>query len=149
MNSQACLHSLRLSSPLSTPREHVKNMYRTEALPRFSLITAKLIGPWGSRELSNIKTQSNGLLANSNTDTLRQLPFLTVTSDHKPEERLPIQGATFEEQASSFVQFMRDEMGFALAAWSRAPYLCEGDFAQAYYWLDDSVYVFTPLATRT
>ncbi|XP_069359212.1 protein-L-histidine N-pros-methyltransferase isoform X2 [Maniola hyperantus] len=72
-------------------------------------------------------------------------PYVEVTSDHKPEERLPIQGVTFEEQAASFVQVMRDELGFELAAWSRAPYLCEGDFAQAYYWLDDSVYVFTPV----
>ncbi|XP_053606616.1 protein-L-histidine N-pros-methyltransferase isoform X2 [Plodia interpunctella] len=70
-------------------------------------------------------------------------PYVEVTADHKPEERLPIQGASFEEQLSSFVSFM-DESGFALSSWSRAPYLCEGDFAQAYYWLDDSVYVFTP-----
>ncbi|CAH2237894.1 jg16697 [Pararge aegeria aegeria] len=74
-------------------------------------------------------------------------PYVEVTSDHKPEERLPIQGVNFEEQVASFVQIMRDEIGFELAAWSRAPYLCEGDFAQAYYWLDDSVYVFTPSRT--
>ncbi|XP_023936413.1 protein-L-histidine N-pros-methyltransferase isoform X2 [Bicyclus anynana] len=74
-------------------------------------------------------------------------PYVEVTSDHKPEERLPIQGVNFEEQAASFIQIMRDEIGFELAAWSRAPYLCEGDFAQAYYWLDDSVYVFTPIRT--
>ncbi|XP_038206173.1 methyltransferase-like protein 9 isoform X1 [Zerene cesonia] len=72
-------------------------------------------------------------------------PYVEANSDHKPEERLPIQGGTFEEQAASFVAFMRDEMRFELAAWSRVPYLCEGDFAQAYYWLDDSVYVFRPM----
>ncbi|XP_060802580.1 protein-L-histidine N-pros-methyltransferase isoform X2 [Amyelois transitella] len=70
-------------------------------------------------------------------------PYVEVTADHKPEERLPIQGSTFEEQLASFVSFM-DDIGFTLSSWSRAPYLCEGDFAQAYYWLDDSVYVFTP-----
>ncbi|VVC96148.1 unnamed protein product [Leptidea sinapis] len=48
-------------------------------------------------------------------------------------------GTGFEEQASSFVKFMQEEMGYELAAWSKVPYLCEGDFAQAYYWLDDSV----------
>ncbi|XP_049874753.1 protein-L-histidine N-pros-methyltransferase isoform X2 [Pectinophora gossypiella] len=73
-------------------------------------------------------------------------PYVEVTPDHKPEERLPISGSTFEEQLSSFVSFMREEAGFELAAWSRAPYLCEGDFSQAYYWLDDSVYVFKPTA---
>ncbi|CAG5025298.1 unnamed protein product [Parnassius apollo] len=75
-------------------------------------------------------------------------PYVEVTPDHKPLERLPIQGTTFEEQVASFVSFMR-EMGFELAAWSRAPYLCEGDFVQAYYWLDDSVYVFTPIQEAT
>ncbi|XP_059053784.1 protein-L-histidine N-pros-methyltransferase isoform X1 [Achroia grisella] len=70
-------------------------------------------------------------------------PYVEVTPDHKPEERLPIQGENFEEQLSSFVEFM-GECGFQLSSWTRTPYLCEGDFAQAYYWLDDSVYVFTP-----
>ncbi|XP_068618455.1 protein-L-histidine N-pros-methyltransferase isoform X2 [Battus philenor] len=75
-------------------------------------------------------------------------PYVEATADHKPTERLPITGTTFEEQLSSFVTFMRD-IGFELAAWSRAPYLCEGDFAQAYYWLDDSVYVFKPIEAAT
>lgn len=63
-----------------------------------------------------------------------------------PEERLPIDGAHFEEQLTAFVKFMETEVGFELISWTRAPYLCEGDFAQAYYWLDDSVYVFKPSA---
>ncbi|KAF9811167.1 hypothetical protein SFRURICE_002536 [Spodoptera frugiperda] len=73
-------------------------------------------------------------------------PYVEVTSDHKPEERLPIEGAYFEDQLAAFVKFMREEAGFELVSWTRAPYLCEGDFAQAYYWLDDSVYVFKPTA---
>ncbi|KAI5645494.1 DREV methyltransferase domain-containing protein [Phthorimaea operculella] len=72
-------------------------------------------------------------------------PYVEVNPDHKPEERLPINGQdSFEEQVASFVSFMRSEVGFELVSWTRAPYLCEGDFAQAYYWLDDSVYVFKP-----
>ncbi|XP_047503657.1 protein-L-histidine N-pros-methyltransferase isoform X2 [Pieris napi] len=70
--------------------------------------------------------------------------YVEATSDHKPEERLPITGITFEEQVSSFVEFMRG-LGWEIASWSRVPYLCEGDFAQAYYWLDDSIYVFRPI----
>ncbi|KAJ2944263.1 hypothetical protein O0L34_g18246 [Tuta absoluta] len=74
-------------------------------------------------------------------------PYVEVNADHKPEERLPINGQdSFEEQVASFVSFMRSEVGFELVSWTRAPYLCEGDFAQAYYWLDDSVYVFKPAA---
>ncbi|XP_037972282.2 protein-L-histidine N-pros-methyltransferase isoform X2 [Plutella xylostella] len=68
-------------------------------------------------------------------------PYVEVTPNHKPNELLPIEGSTFEEQVVSFVQFM-ETLGFELSSWTRAPYLCEGDFAQAYYWLDDSVYVF-------
>ncbi|XP_063827859.1 uncharacterized protein LOC135077251 [Ostrinia nubilalis] len=70
-------------------------------------------------------------------------PYVEVTADHKPEERLGVTGAGFEEQATALVEQMRSA-GWALRAWARAPYLCEGDFAQAYYWLDDSVYVFQP-----
>ncbi|KAJ8713372.1 hypothetical protein PYW07_013742 [Mythimna separata] len=73
-------------------------------------------------------------------------PYVEVTPDHKPEERLPIEGLYFEDQLAAFVKFMREEAGFDLVSWTRAPYLCEGDFAQAYYWLDDSVYVFKPTA---
>lgn len=71
-------------------------------------------------------------------------PYVEVTADHKPEERLPIEGNLFEDQLTTFVKFMSEEAGFELISWTRAPYLCEGDFAQAYYWLDDSVYIFKP-----
>ncbi|GBP52667.1 Methyltransferase-like protein 9 [Eumeta japonica] len=71
-------------------------------------------------------------------------PYVEATPDHKPEERLPIEGTTVEEQACSFVQWM-EASGWSLQAWTRVPYLCEGDFAQSYYWLDDTVFVFTPV----
>lgn len=69
-------------------------------------------------------------------------PYVEVTADHKPEERLPIEGSDFEGQLTTFVKFMENEIGLELVSWTRAPYLCEGDFSQAYYWLDDSIYVF-------
>lgn len=73
--------------------------------------------------------------------------FSLVTADHKPEERLPIDGEGFEEQAVSFVKWMKNE-GWELKAWARTPYLCEGDFTQSYYWLDDSVYIFSPAISQ-
>lgn len=74
-------------------------------------------------------------------------PYVEATSDHKPEERLPIYDCCeFEDQVTAFVSFMEKEAGYELVSWTRTPYLCEGDFAQAYYWLDDSVYVFKPKA---
>ncbi|KOB79492.1 Uncharacterized protein OBRU01_00168, partial [Operophtera brumata] len=68
---------------------------------------------------------------------------------HKLEAPSPRAGwFGFEEQAAAFVKFMEEEAGFELVSWTRAPYLCEGDFSQAYYWLDDSVFVFTPKLTE-
>ncbi|CAH2981226.1 unnamed protein product [Chilo suppressalis] len=65
--------------------------------------------------------------------------LLALVLPYKPY----VEGATFEEQLASFITFMATA-GFEMKSWARVPYLCEGDFAQAYYWLDDSVYVFTP-----
>ncbi|GLH02224.1 methyltransferase-like protein 9 [Gryllus bimaculatus] len=61
--------------------------------------------------------------------------------DHQPSERLPIQGSTFEEQAQSAIEDVFVPAGFIVLCWTRLPYLCEGDLNQAYYWLDDAVFV--------
>lgn len=40
-------------------------------------------------------------------------------------------------------------MGFAIEAWTKAPYLCQGDMRQSFYWLIDVVVVLSkrPLPT--
>jgi len=64
--------------------------------------------------------------------------------DHKPVEKLPIQGKTFTDQIGPVIQLFRTE-GFELKAWSRVPYLCEGDSTRSVYSLDDAVFVFQHL----
>ncbi|XP_069701321.1 protein-L-histidine N-pros-methyltransferase [Periplaneta americana] len=63
--------------------------------------------------------------------------------DHRPTEWLPIQGSSFEEQVSSAISNVFEASGFKVEHWSRVPYLCEGDLNQAFYWLDDAVFVLS------
>lgn len=58
-----------------------------------------------------------------------------------PQEVLQIEGLTLEEQLDSFVNNVIIPAGFDVISWSRVPYLCEGDLAQSFYWLDDVVFV--------
>ena len=69
------------------------------------------------------------------------LSFVGVGGDHQPEERMPIKGISFEEQAANFINNVLIPAGFRLEMWTQLPYLCEGDLNQAYYWLDDAVFV--------
>ncbi|XP_066994843.2 protein-L-histidine N-pros-methyltransferase [Anabrus simplex] len=61
--------------------------------------------------------------------------------DHRPTEWLPIQGTTFEDQVVSAISDVFEPAGFFVERWSRVPYLCEGDLNQAFYWLDDAIFV--------
>ncbi|XP_019870274.2 protein-L-histidine N-pros-methyltransferase [Aethina tumida] len=73
------------------------------------------------------------------------LPFSAYVEsgapDFKPQELLPINGSTFEEQVRSAVHEVFAPAGFEVESWSRVPYLCEGDLQQSYYWLDDAIFV--------
>lgn len=70
-------------------------------------------------------------------------PYVEVggKDNHQPEERMPIEGRTFAEQAASFVTHVLAPAGFSVERWTRLPYLCEGDLQQAYYWLPDALFV--------
>ncbi|XP_050301605.1 protein-L-histidine N-pros-methyltransferase [Anthonomus grandis grandis] len=72
------------------------------------------------------------------------LPFSAYVesgTDHKPQQILPIKGATFEDQVQSLINDVLTPANFQVLSWSRVPYLCEGDLQQSYYWLDDVVLV--------
>lgn len=45
---------------------------------------------------------------------------------------------SFEEEARIFFDLLQDK-GFKVEAWTKAPYLCEGDIRQSFYWLIDIV----------
>lgn len=62
----------------------------------------------------------------------------------KPSEVLEIKGQTWEEQVNSLPEVFR-KAGFAIEAFTRLPYLCEGDMYNDYYVLDDAVFVLKPM----
>lgn len=72
-------------------------------------------------------------------------PYVEFGSDsksHKPVELLPFNGETFEAQVLSVVAYFESQ-GFKIKAWSRVPYLCEGDLSQSVYALDDALFLFS------
>ncbi|XP_073884121.1 protein-L-histidine N-pros-methyltransferase isoform X5 [Macaca fascicularis] len=62
----------------------------------------------------------------------------------KPSEILEIKGQNWEEQVNSLPEVFR-KAGFVIEAFTRLPYLCEGDMYNDYYVLDDAVFVLKPV----
>ncbi|XP_050324856.1 protein-L-histidine N-pros-methyltransferase [Bactrocera neohumeralis] len=62
---------------------------------------------------------------------------------HWPERS---QQLSFEAEAVEFFQLL-ESMGFRVEAWTKAPYLCEGDLRQSFYWLVDIVVVLSKKKT--
>lgn len=78
------------------------------------------------------------------------LPFspyveVGVRGDHKPSEYLPVKGNGLEGQIAGLIDRVFAPLGLRCLAWSKLPYLCEGDFGQAYYFLDDVIFVLEAL----
>ena len=76
-------------------------------------------------------------------------PYVEGNSSHEPVEDLldallpNDQGNgdskfSFEKQIASIVEVVQKE-GFSVDAWTRVPYLCEGDMGQSLYVLSDAV----------
>ena len=63
------------------------------------------------------------------------------SEDHVPTENLQIKGATFEEQVKQLTAAVFQPAGFQVEAFSRVPYLCEGDLRHSFYVLNDAVFV--------
>jgi len=69
----------------------------------------------------------------------------TESKTHQPKELLPIKGTSFEAEVVNFVEKVLKPNGWELIKWSRVPYLCDGDIRQAYYWLDDALFLIRPI----
>ena len=91
----------------------------------------------------------------------RSVVYTTVSFDHvsfppslvgplhvTPSELLPVDGDSWEEEVSSLIHNQLLPMGFELQAFTRVPYLCEGDSTQEYYTLDDVVIALRKPLTR-
>lgn len=57
---------------------------------------------------------------------------------HWPEN----QSLSFDQEARIFLEQLESN-GFKIEAWTKAPYLCEGDLRQSFYWLVDIVVVLS------
>ncbi|XP_073399100.1 protein-L-histidine N-pros-methyltransferase isoform X1 [Dendrobates tinctorius] len=62
----------------------------------------------------------------------------------KPSEIMEVTGSVWEEQVNSLAAVFH-EAGFVVEAFTRLPYLCEGDMYNDYYVLDDAVFVLRPM----
>ena len=60
---------------------------------------------------------------------------------HEPKDKLPISGRNFEVEIVNFIEKVLTPNGWEVVKWTRLPYLCDGDMHQAYYWLNDAVFV--------
>lgn len=73
------------------------------------------------------------------------LPFSAYVEensvDHKPAEKLGIQGNTFEDQTTDMINNVFKPLGFELVTFSRVPYLSEGDLSTSFYVLHDAIFV--------
>ena len=67
--------------------------------------------------------------------------FASGNHGNMPEQYLHIQGDSFESQVSNFVHDVLEPVGFVVEAFTRLPYLCEGDFEHSFYVLDDAVFI--------
>lgn len=52
---------------------------------------------------------------------------------------------SFDEEARIFFDLLQ-EKGFKVEAWTKAPYLCEGDIRQSFYWLIDIVVIVSKVS---
>lgn len=52
----------------------------------------------------------------------------------------------FETEAAIFFRVL-ENVGFQIESWTKAPYLCEGDLRQSYYWLIDLVVVVSKISS--
>ncbi|XP_069838078.1 protein-L-histidine N-pros-methyltransferase isoform X2 [Dendropsophus ebraccatus] len=62
----------------------------------------------------------------------------------KPSEIMEVNGSIWEEQVNSLAAVFQ-EAGFVVEAFTRLPYLCEGDMYNDYYVLDDAVFILRPV----
>lgn len=72
---------------------------------------------------------------------------IQIDTSHMPIKPLlphwPTQNSmSFDQEANSFFEQL-EMVGFQIEAWTKAPYLCEGDLRQSFYWLVDIVVVLS------
>ncbi|CAH8468276.1 unnamed protein product [Dicrocoelium dendriticum] len=92
------------------------------------------------RQIKSVLRPGTGRLVLGIVLPLKQ--YVEATSDHRPSEVLDVPtSAQWETQLSDFILNVLRPLHFDLLRWTRLPYLCEGDFSQSFYYLNEVVLV--------
>ncbi|KAF7256435.1 hypothetical protein EG68_06030 [Paragonimus skrjabini miyazakii] len=74
--------------------------------------------------------------------------YVESTADHHATEILNVSDSpVWEIQLNSLVSAVLAPLQFELIRWTRVPYLCEGDFSQSFYYLNELVLVLRLCST--
>ncbi|EDW74779.1 uncharacterized protein Dwil_GK15857 [Drosophila willistoni] len=78
---------------------------------------------------------------------LPYMHYVETNTSHLPlrpllEDRGNGHQLSFEEEATMFMDIL-ENCGFRVESWTKAPYLCEGDLHQSFYWLIDLIVVLS------
>jgi hypothetical protein len=65
------------------------------------------------------------------------LPVAPLLQDWPNKQNQP-----FDVEAQAFFEKL-ETMGFKIEKWTKAPYLCEGDLRQSFYWLIDVLVILS------
>ncbi|BHF67049.1 Methyltransferase-like protein 9 [Sparganum proliferum] len=95
------------------------------------------------RRIREVLKPGSGLLVLALVFPLKQ--YVEFADGHRPVELMDVSASrVWEVQFSSFVANVLQPAGYELLAWSRVPYICEGDLARSFYSLNDVVMTLRP-----
>ncbi|KAL7059767.1 hypothetical protein AAHC03_013029 [Spirometra sp. Aus1] len=95
------------------------------------------------RRIREVLKPGSGLLVLAVVFPLKQ--YVEFADGHRPVELMDVSASrVWEVQFSSFVANVLQPAGYELLAWSRVPYICEGDLARSFYSLNDVVMTLRP-----
>ncbi|XP_053211800.1 protein-L-histidine N-pros-methyltransferase-like [Panonychus citri] len=114
----------------------------------FNLISCLNVLDRCDRPLTMIKKMRQKIKPNGRILLALVLPLNqyveSSANGHKPSESITLTGNSLEQHAQSFIQDYIEPNDLELIAWTKVPYLCEGDLELSYYWLNDVLFLLKP-----
>lgn len=116
---------------------------------KYDMITILNVLDRCAEPLTMLKTAKTSLKPSGLLIVALVLPFRPYVEfggvKNKPIETVDIQGSKFEDQLSDIQTELFNKSGFEIVSWTKTPYLCQGDMKQAFYWLNDAVFLLKPI----
>ncbi|KAF5398358.1 hypothetical protein PHET_08657 [Paragonimus heterotremus] len=98
------------------------------------------------RNIRHVLKPNSGRLVLGIVLPLKQ--YVESTADHQATEVLNVSDSpVWETQLNSLVSDVLAPLQFELIRWTRVPYLCEGDFSQSFYYLNELILVLQLCST--